>query len=798
MFKNNLKIAWRSLNKNKGYSFLNISGMAIGLATFWLIALYVADEFSYDETFSNSNRIYRVVQHASWDNGNMDIALTSPPYATTFKNTFPEVEDAVRIGTEGGDLMSYDDKTIRQDDLCYAEQSFFKLFDYHFLFGDANTALEKPESIVITESLAIKLFGDASKAQNKTILFGSGKFPNKVTAVIKDMPKNSHIQFSGIRSFGVDELKSEGWDDVFLYTYLLLKEGSDIQSLQKKLVLLEKDLAEQMEFKDFQLELQPLSAIHLNSNLDYEMGNNGSISRVNMFIMIGILVLLIALINYMNLATARSIMRVREIGVRKVLGSEKKHLVGLFISEALLVTFLAALVACFLVQMALPLFNQITEKDMGLWRFGVVNTIGAIMLFTLLAGILSGSYPSLFLSRFKMIPSLKGQLGSMQASNILRKSLVVFQFVVTVCLVSGSYIIYRQMQFVFHKDLGFNKEQVVIAHIDNMKVRNDIPALKQELLKSSLIEGVATAGNPIGTNYLGKYGFYFEKNGKLQSVTNLANFLYADEDFFQTNGMDLLQGRNFSKNMSTDKDHAIIINETLMNTLGYTNAIGKKAKFNLENDSVSNRVIVGVVKDFHASSLQHKIEPMVLLLPPENRERDNLYVKLAKGKAVVGLAFLKNTYAKFNFENNTDFHFLNENFNKQYVAEQKQEKLGLVFTILAFIISCLGLFGIVMFITAQRKKEIGVRKVLGATIISVAITLSKEFGKLIAFAAIIAFPIAWFVMDRWLQNFAYRIDTEWWMFALGGLITLLITSFTFGIQAFKSASANPVKSLRTE
>ena len=798
MFKNHLKIAWRNVTKNKGYSFLNIVGMAIGLAAFWLIVLYVSDEVSYDTSFANSDRIYRIAQHGRWDNGRIDLAVTSPPYATTFKNDFPEVEDAVRIGTEAGDVISYGDKTIKQEDLCYAENSFFTLFDYHFLYGDKRTALTQPETIVITESLATKLFGDASIAINKTLLFGSGKYPNKVTGVIADMPKNSHLQFSGIRSFGVDDLKSENWDDAFLYTYVLLNNESKIASLQDKLVPLEKDISEQMGLNEFQIELQPLSAIYLYSKLDYELGSSGSISRVYMFMAIGLLVLLIALINYMNLTTARSVTRVREIGVRKVMGSNKNHLVGLFMSDALLVTFIAALLACFLVYFALPFFNLLAGKELDIWRFGMMNTIGFLFFFTLAIAILSGSYPSLFLSRFKLIPSLQGQLGNMQTSNILRKSLVVFQFVITVCLISGSYVIYMQMQYVSQKDLGFNKEQVVIAHIDDMKVRNEIASLKQELLQSPLIESVATAGNPLGSNYIGKYSFYFEKNGKIQTVANLANFLYIDEDFFGANGMDLLQGRNFTKDMSTDKDAAVIINETMMKALGYTDAIGKKVTYNIGKDSISKRVIVGVVKDFHASSLQHKIEPMVMLVPPNRGEGDNLYVKLAKNKAVAGLTYLKKTYSKFDAESTADFQFLDANFNAQYIAEQKQEKLAMIFTILAIIISCLGLFGIVMFITAQRKKEIGVRKVLGASVTSVSVGLGKEFGKLVALAAIMAFPISWFVMERWLEDFAYHIEMKWWMFLVSGAIAVFVALVTVGFQTVKAASANPMKSLRAE
>lgn len=611
------------------------------------------------------------------------------------------------------------------------------------------------------------------------------------------MPQNSHLQFSGIRSSD-DEFKNEDWQNAYLYTYLLLKKGTNINSFEKKLGPLEKDISKETHYTSFQIELQPLTSIHLHSNLDYELSNNGSISRVYMFMVIGFLVLLIALINYMNLSTARAAMRVKEIGIRKVIGSGKKHLIGLFISEALLVTAIAAIIGCVLVKLALPFFNQLAGKDLGLWRFGKINTIGLIILFTLVTGIVSGSYPALFLSRFKMIPSLKGQLGNMHASVVFRKSLVVFQFVVAVCLISGSYIIYRQMQYVSQKDLGFNKEQVLSFHIDDMKVRSEIPSLKNALLQSPLIEGAAIAGNPIGNNDLGENGFFFEKNGEMETTSQSANKLYVDEDFLKTAGIHLLQGRNFSKEMPTDKDDAVIINETLMKKLGYKNAIGKKMKYNVRNDSMTNRVIVGVIKDFHAYSLQHKIEPMVLLMPPNDKEQDNLYVKIAKGKAAAGIAFLKKTYTKFDPNNTADFHFLDENFNKQYSGEQKQEKLSLAFTVLAFIIACLGLLGLVIFITAQRRKEIGVRKVLGASVTSVTILLSKDFGKLVFIATIIAIPIAWFVMNKWLQDFAYRIELKWWMFLLSGCIAILIALLTVSIQALKAAIANPVKNLRSE
>ncbi len=797
MFKNYFKTAWRNLQRNKIYAAINIGGIAVGLAAFWLITLYVSDELSYDRSFKNANRIYRVAQHASWQGGNANLAITSAPFATAFKTTFPEVEDAARIDLEGGGVIKYGDKTFKQDDICFADNSLFNLFDYHFLYGDAKTALTQPQSIVITKKLANKIFGDASKAINQTILFGSDNFPNKITGVIDDMPQNSHLQFSGIRSFG-NALANDTWNNTYLYTYLLLKKQTNIKSFEKKLQAFEKKLAAEMGYTTFHIELQPITFIHLHSNLDYELSPNGSISRVYMFIVIGVLILLIALINYMNLSTARATTRVKEIGIRKVIGSARKHLVGLFISEALLVTFIAAILASFLVQISLPFFNQLSGKNINPWHFGIANTLVSVAIFILLIGCISGSYPALFLSRFKLIPSLKGQLGNMQSNIIFRKSLVVFQFVIAVCLISGSYIIYKQLKYVSQKDLGFNKEQVLTFHIDDMKVRSEIPALKHELLQNALIESVAVAGNPIGNNDLNTNGFRFEKNGEISPSSQLANKLYVDEDFLKTTDIQLLQGRNFSKDISTDKDDAVIVNETLMKTLGYTNAIGKKMQYPAPDNTISNRTIVGVVKDFHAYSLQHKIEPMVMMMPPNDKEKDNLYIKLAKGKTAQAIAYLKNTYAKFDNNNTADFHFLDENFAKQYAAEQKQEQLSLSFTVLAFIIACVGLLGLVIFATAQRTKEIGIRKVLGASVTSVTIMLSKDFAKLVFIAALIAVPVSWFIMNKWLQDFAYRINIEWWMFFLTGGTAILIALITVSIKAIKAAIANPVKSLRAE
>lgn len=798
MIYNYFKTAWRNLKRNRLYAAINIFGMAIGIAAFWMIALYVSDEFSYDKSFANSDRLYRVVQHASWEGGQLNIVPTSAPFAPAIKSEFPEVEETTRIDIEGGGVIKYGNKVFKQDDICSADPSFFRLFNYNFLFGNASSALAEPNSIVINETLAKKIFDDPAKALNQTILIGNEN-PLKITGVIKDMPANSHLQFSGVRSIS-DAINKDGWQNFYIYTYLLLKEGADVKSLEKKLPAFgAKTVAKEMGITDYQMELQPVPSIHLHSNLDYDLSTNGSTSRVYMFIAIGILILLIAVINYMNLSTARAVQRVKEIGVRKVIGSGKKHLAGLFISEALLVVGTAVALASVLVHFAMPYFNQLAGKQLHILYFGNISTVAMLLLFTIVVGLMSGTYPAFFLSSFKMIPSLKGQLGNLQTSNLFRKSLVVFQFVIAVCLVSGSYIIYKQLQFVSQKDLGFNKEQVLSFHIDEMKVRNQIPALKHALLQSPLIQSVAVAGNPIGNNDLGGNGYSFEQNGAIPASSQMAKKIFVDEDFLATTDIKLVQGRNFSPAMQGDRYDAVIINETLMKQLGYQNAIGKRMEYKYGKDGeVMKRTVVGVVKDFHSASLQHKIEPLVMMMPPVAGEQDNLYVKIAKGKAAAALPFIKKAYAEFDPNNTANFRFLDENFNKQYAAEQRQETISFAFTVLAVIIACLGLFGLVTFATEQRRKEIGIRKVLGASASSVVLMLGKDFGKLVAISAVIAVPIAWFAMNKWLQEFAYRINIEWWMFLLCGFIAIVVALVTVSSQAIKASLANPVKNLRTE
>ncbi len=796
MFGNYIRIAWRNLIRNKMYASITIGGIAIGMAAFWLISLYVADEFSYDRYHEKANRIFRVAQHTRWDGGNISQASTSAPFAGALQKEYAEIEEATRIVMEGDGIINYNEKALQVGDIFFADSNIFKVFTFPMLYGDPKTALQVPDAIVLTESLATKIFGNAEEALNKTIHF-ENNFPNLVTGVIKDIPENSHLRFSALRSMPG---YTGGWQNFNVLTYLLLKEGAYHRQLEKKLPqFAAKTIMAIMRVNEYRMELQPLTSIHLNSNLQVEVSANSSMGRIYIFMAIAALVLIIAVINYMNLATARASVRIREVGVRKVIGSGRRHLIAMFITEALVMTCMAAIAAWFIVTALLPFFNSLSGKNLTVWRFGTSITLAAVAVFMLVTGFISGSYPAFFLSRFKTIPALKGQMGNVATSILFRKSLVVFQFVVTVVMIAGSFIIYRQLQYTRQKDLGFNKDQVLTFHIHDRQVRKQTAAIKTQLLQNPLIQGVAVAGNPIGNNDLGAHGFHFEKNdGSLSTSSKMSQELLVDADYIPTMDMKMLAGRNFSTAGQADKYTAAIVNETLAKELGWTNPIGKRLQFKFGQGEIGERTVIGVVKDFHTYSLQHKVEAMVLMMPPVTSMEDNLYVKINTAKTAEALAFIEKTYTQFDKSNPVEFHFLDQNFARQYEAEAKQEKLSLTFTILAIFIACLGLFGLAAFTAQQRVKEIGIRKVLGATVTSIAVMLSKDFVKLVLIAICIATPIAWYAMNKWLEGFAYRVSVEAWVFVLAAVVAMAIAIITVSIQAIKAAMANPVKSLKTE
>jgi len=797
MLKNYIKIAWRNLIKHKVFSIINVSGLAIGVAAFWLISLYVADEWSYDRYNEKSDRIFQVAQHGKWNGGSFNLAVTSPPYAPALKADYPEVEEAIRVDMEGGGKIIYNEKQVEAGDISFTDKDIFNVFTYHFLVGDPNTALSKPQSIVLTKTLAEKIFGaDVSSAIDKVITF-EGDVQNTVTGVIDDVQQNSTFKFSALRSFNADY--NGNWGNAGIYTFVLLKDHDDYKKIETRSdYFYDKYLKQNLAGVAYKLELLPLTAIHLHSNLDYQMGNNGNVAYLYVFGIVGLLILAIAVINYVNLTTARSSVRIKEIGTRKVIGSGRMQLLCMFFTESILLAVLATIAGIVLIQAALPYVNILSGKSLELWYFGVTKSLVVFALFAVVAGVVSGVYPALFLSGFKTISAMKGQLGNQSSTILFRKGLVVFQFVITILMIVGSCVIYQQLNFVLTKDLGFNKSQMLTFHVRNRDVRAKTDEIKTQLLQSPLIQSVAVAGNPIGNNDIGSTYFSIGADGKKGPDSKLVESLIIDEDFLPAMQIKLAAGRNFMKGPADTANHSILVNETLVKEMGWKNPVGARVRSGVNHGVVTYATVIGVVKDFNTYSLQHKISPMVLSLPSETKDKDNLYVRLGKGNVQAAISYLQKVYAHFDPENKADYNFLDQNFAAQYQTEQKQGKLLFVFTILAIGIACLGLFGLITFTAEQRVKEIGIRKVLGASVTSIVNLLSKDLMKLVLLAALVASPLAWYSMSKWLQSFAYRIEIQWWVFLLAGVIAAVIAFLTVSVRSIRAATVNPAKSLKSE
>ncbi len=797
MFRNHLLIAWRNLLRFKYYSLINIAGLSIGMAACWLLLLYVQRETSFDNFYPRANRIYRAVNHATWSGGNLHLASTSAPFAAVLKKDYPEIEQITRVETDGGAALKYGQKKLEVGDMFFVDSTFFEVFSFPMAAGDAAAALSQPNSLVLTRSLAKKLIGSPEEAVGKTILTDDST-AYTVSAVMEDVPSNSHFSFSGLRVMPAD-YNANGWQNFDVYTYLLLQDGADAKALESKLpAFFERYLKPRMGEVTYKMELQPVEDIHLHSHLGYEISPNGNILYIYIFLCIGLLTLLIACINYMNLATARASARIREVGVRKSMGSGREEIARLFLTESMLLTFFAALVAIGLVALLLPWFNSFTGSQVQLWQFGMIRTIAVMLLLALLTGLLAGVYPAVFMSGFKVINSLKGKLGNSGHAGF-RKGLVTFQFAIAIILTGSTMVAYDQLQYMMHKNLGFNKDQVLSFHLPDQQMRNKIPVLKEQLLRNPQVQQVAAASNPIGRNNIGGHGFFFEQNGSISDASVIAQNYAVDADYLKTLGITLKSGRNFSDTGESDMHHAVLINETLAKTLNWDDPIGKRVQFKIDQEgNRTERVVIGVMNDFHIYSLQHKIAPLVLEMPPFANMEDNIYVKVSKSDIPATVAYIEKVFHSFDPGHQFDYSFIDQNFAKQYAGEQKQETIFMLFAVLALFIACLGLFGLAAFTAVQRTKEIGVRKTLGATTGNIVKLLSKDFLQLLLIAAVVAFPVTWWIMDRWLNNFAYHAGISIWVFVLTGSAVVVIALATVSFHAVKAALANPVKSLRAE
>jgi putative ABC transport system permease protein len=809
MIQNYLKTAFRTLLKNKGFTILNVLGLSLGLASCLLIIFYVVDELSYDRYNTKADRIYRVNEDLKLGENNVLYAVCMPPLAQTLKNDFPYIENTVRLKNAGSKHVKKGTTNILENNIAFADPSLFDVFTLPMINGSPSTALAEPNSVVLTETMAKKYF-NSTNVTGKILTFDDNNF-YKVTGVIKDIPRTSHFNFDFFISMSTfPDSRSDEWLRSDYNTYVLFKHAEDHKKLEAALpAFLNKYSGPQMQSElkmstdafeksgsFFRLNLTPLTDIHLKSNRSGELGPNGTTEYVYIFSAIALFILLIACVNFMNLSTARSSNRAREVGVRKVLGSSRKSLVIQFLTESILVTLTATVIAFLSAIALLPAFNQLAGKDIAINSQTLAWLIPVLLLIVLIVGTLAGSYPAFFLSAFQPVNVLKGKLSAGFKGGGLRSFLVVLQFSISIFLIVGTLVIYNQLHFIQNKDLGYNRQQVLIVQ-NTFELNNQAQTFKQEVKQlPGVVDATLTVFLP--TSGQRNTSIFFKDAAFDQKKALFPQTWEVDEDYIKTLDMKMAAGRSFSDQMLTDSS-GIIINEAAAKFLGLNDPLDKTLyRSNGGKQEVSNSKkyhIIGVVKDFNFSSLRDVISPMVLVLA---HNTGALSVRMDSKNIPALLSQIKNKWSGLSPNVQMNFSFMDQEFDASYRAEQRVGTVFMVFTTLAIIIACLGLFGLAAYAAEQRTKEIGIRKVLGASVSAITTMLSLDFIKLVFIAMLIALPAGWFLMNKWLQDFAYRDNIQWWVFALAGFTAVLIAFITIGFQSIKAALSNPVNSLRSE
>jgi len=809
MLRNYFKIAYRNLVKYKFISFINLFGLTVGLTCCLLILSYILNELSYDRYNKNADNIYRVTRSFNNQEGVVSLTLStvSPPFGYYLPTDFPEIRKMTRLLDNGITPLRYKDKLFNEKDVFFADENLFDVFTLKVLKGNPQTALRDPFSIMLTEETAKKYFGDEDP-MDKTIRYNN-QLELRVTGIYKAFPANTHlhpgmlVSFNTLRDstiYGEKNLRTN-WGNNSFFTYLLLPPNYNPKNMVARFPdFVDKRMAGQeyigkQASKFTKLDLQKLTDIHLYSHTDYEAEPNGDMSRVYIFSAIALFILLIASINYMNLSTARSVLRAREIGIRKVIGADKKGLILQFISESVLITWVSILLAAVLLYFAMGWLNKVSGLSLTLSILMKWQIIIPLLLSPFVIGIISGIYPAVFMSSFQPVKTLKGLYKTGSSSMSFRKALVVTQFAISIILIITTAIVFQQLNYLQRKSLGFNRDHIVVIPY-NSALNERYESFRDELLSSPDMKDISrTSRIPTG-RLLDNMGASVLSGDSLVPTTTDIKFVSVDYDFIPTYEIKMAAGRNFSRDFGTDTA-GFIINETTVKALGWKSsesAIGKDFKYG----SVRGHII-GVIKDFHFESMHQTIAPIILvMLPPSNPYFNNLSVKFSGASASRSLAKLENTWKKYLPEVPYEYTFLDENFDKLYEAEQRQGNIFTAFACIAIFIACLGLFGLSAFTISQRIKEIGVRKVLGADTSGIVALLSKDFLKLVLVAALIAFPIAWFAMHNWLKDFAYRVSISAWIFIAAGLAALAIALITVSFQAIKAALSNPVKALRSE
>jgi putative ABC transport system permease protein len=779
MFKNYVKVALRNILRHKGYSFINIAGLAVGIACCILIMLWVQDELSFDRFHKNSDHIYRVYGKNIHTDGISYSSTTSGPIAPGLSNEAPEIKDFARV-YHNNILVEYNQKGFSLHG-AIVDSSFLNMFSFPLASGNKETALSGVYSILLTEEAGTRIFGDENPI-GKNVL-ADGNIDLTVTGVIAELPNNSSLSFDFLVPIALMENNGYdlgNWADSRFWSFVQLHDNASVIAAGEKIKDFEKTKWPDTESELF---LQPLTELHL-----YDIGGGGQISYVYIFSTIAFIILLIACINFMSLTTARSANRVREIGIRKVVGAKRFQIIFQVMGETILITIIALIIALVVTELLLPSFNNLSNKQLALDLTENATTFWGIIGITLLVGILSGSYPGLLLSSFRSVFVVKGlsAVKNLDNAKIIRKVLVVFQFVLSVFLMIGTVIIYNQLNYVKTRDLGFNADNIVCLYMENLS--EDYQAVKNEMRQNPDILNVTATFTPPAWLSISTAGPQWE--GMEEDEHFVMALGFADFDYIETFGMEIIEGRPFSEEYSTDNGGAYIVNETAVKAMNMDNPVGKNFSWN----SIDGKII-GVVKDFHFRPLRHEIQPFGLLVIPSY---NYLCVKIKPDKITGAISFIEDKFKKLRPGQEFSYKFIENIIERRYQTEERMGTIVKYFTYLAIFISCLGLLGLISFTAEQRTKEIGIRKTLGASVLSIVWLLSKESILLVSIASIISWPVAYFVTKSWLENFAYRTSLEWQIFVLAGVAAMIIALLSISYQSLKAALANPVEAIKYE
>ena len=798
MLKNYIKIAYRNILKSKLNSIIISAGLAIGIAVFIMIYLYVDFELSFDRFNKNAENIYRVGTDIHLRNGqNMHLALSSSQFAEPIADEFPEIITATRLFPISRVLVTDNNNNkLYEDNFWYADSNFFKVFTFEVTAGNINEVLRTPDEILLNESMAKKYFGNENPIGQTFTINSIEK--KKITGVFKDHPANSHIQINFLTSgYNLRQFNLPNWGALSLYTYVLLNKNSPASAVEKKIPGFLKEKIGDWATEVFDVHLQPLTSIHLYSDYENDVTLRNDISRIYILSAIAFLILLVACINFMNLSTAKSAKRSKEVGLRKVLGAERSNLIKLFLGESILLTFVSLILSIILIQIFLPQFNELIDRELSI---NYIKQIPFFLILILIVGLFSGIYPAFYLSAFQPAKVLRGFLTTEKGGKFIRKGLVVFQFAVTIALVVSAIVVSKQMNYIRDKKLGFEKEQVLTVSLESNEIAKNIEVLKNEVKKSG---GVINAAATSNTPFFGTWQRAYNVEGPPDNQgTLILHTYFVDYDFINTMGIDLKDGRGFSEEFGSDEELACIVNEAAVKRIGWNESevIGKRITWDRDaarNDTTHiNGKVIGVVKDFNFQTLHSKIEPLVLRI---DKSKYNVLLIKLRGEKIAGtVSNIESTYESLEKEFPFESSFLDENFESLYRSELKLGKAFSYFSGMAILIACMGLFALAAFTTEQKTKEIGIRKVLGASSISIIYRLGKEFSILVLIANIMAWPAAYFIMSNWLEDFAYRIELQVWMFIAAGITAFFIALITVGYNSYKAASNNPALSLRSE